>query len=542
MRRALVLAIGLLLGVAHAGAAIAQTTTVRTDKDLRKLQRKSKLSGSWVIDMPGLQSISLPKLQEVEGRLDLATPGLVHVALPALERVGADLFVGCDAPPRQEWATLGPIRPLEQAAPEAPSPFAARAEADVTAVAATPAVLSLPALTRVGGGLAVCSPGLTGLEAPLLTDVGTDLQVYAGASWTSVSLPGLKRVRARVFGWIDGATLTVDLSGLGVVDGALQWGGHGALGLDLGALTSAAALIVTGSRRTSSGRSADTPSLTMTGLSLGTLERATQRFELRTLGGLTAVVAPMLERSDHVVLADLPDLERAALPALAAITGGLQLAALPSTATLDLAALRSVGGDVTVARISGPAWTLPPIREVGGSVVLRSVSVRVLRLSRLEQVGALRATDLGTLDLLDLPNLQSAGELVIEAEPPTDPGTSRRILSAPSLRSVPGMLRIAGAASSELRFERLAEAGEVQLVDLPALTIVQLPQLRAVTRALLVGGAPRLERLSLPSLVQAATLDLIALTGLKRLVAPRYGGELKQSEGTRVKDAQLGGP
>lgn len=555
-----ILLLSLCLAMAVPGLATAQTTTVKTSRELNKLARKGKLSGSWVIAVPGVTSISLPKLQVVEGRLDLAIPGLRAVDLPALERVGSDLFVGCEAPPREQWATLGPIRPLEQAAPAEPSPFVTgpgdkgRKAGEPSDDAGPPGLVSAPLLAEVGGGLAVCSPAVTGVSAPALTEIGTDLQFYASASWSRLDLPALARVRARIFGWIDGADLTVSLPALTTVDGSTQLGGAGTLTLQADALASTAALVITGSRRTASGRSAPFPSLTLPSLALPVLERATNRLELRTLAGLQALELPALSRVDHLVLEDLPGVQAVRADLLEAIDDDLTVRGLTALGDLRMDALTRVGGDLTLQGLRGPAFTLPPVAEIGGALVLTDLRIRVLRIRGLRTAGSVRASGLGPVDLLELAALERvSGDLVLESNiglAPSDtlpflrPGDSTiRVFAAPKLATVAGRVRIAQAAFTAVRFDRLEQTGgDLTLVDLPVLNAARLPALREVLGRLLIGGAPALTSLGLPTLVRADALELAAMSGLQRVSAPRFGGDVRQSGGTKVKAFDLPAP
>ena len=537
----------LCLATALPAIASAQTTTVRTAQDLKKLSRKSKLAGSWVIGVPGQSEISLPRLTSVEGRLDFAMTGLRGVDLPALESVGADLFIGCDAPLRDDWATLGPIRPLEHLAPADPSPFLRGPSADApsAATAGPPGDVALPLLAHVGGGLAVCSPGLLSVHAPALVDIGTDLQLYAGRSWTRVDLEGLRRVRGRVFGWLDGPTLAVLLGALESAEGSLQWGGHGSLEIDLGGLRSVAALAITGSRRTTTGAVAEAPSLSVAALVLPALERASKLLELRALADLATVELPALARADRVVLTDLPGLTALSAPRLGAIAGDLEIGEL-TLGQLGFHGLRSVGGDVTVRGVVSPSVVLPPIEEIGGALLLQDVRARVLKVPGVVTAGSLVATGLGAVDLLEFGRLTTVtGALIVRdnigleddsALPRLAADDSAvRTFVAPVLRSVGGELRISEAAFTTVRLERLATVGAgLALVNLPLLTDVTAPSLRDVGARIVVGGAPALRVLRVPGLRRAEALELVALPGLQRVLAPLFLGEIKQAGGTRV--------
>ncbi len=550
------------LGLALPGVASAKTTTVSTNKDLARLARKAKLSGSWIIDVPGVTSVSLPKLESVEGRLDFKLPGLATVHLPALVEVGADLFVGCDAPPRQDWERLGPIRPLEQADTSPPNAFGdlSREKKDVPArepsTDPVPDGLSLPALTRVGGGFAVCSPPLQSIVAPALTEVGTDLQLFAGPSWTRVDLGGVRRVRNRVFVWLAKPDLTLDLGALATVDGSTQLGGVGTLRLDLGALTTTAGLAITGSRKTGLGVPSPTPSLTVPSLTLGSLERATKMIELRTVGGLTELSLPALARTDRLVLSDVPGLTTVRAPLLEAIPGDVLFELLSSLTSLDLPELTSIGGDLRLAALKTSSLELPPVETITGSLVLTDLwRVRMLRAPALRELGGVRVAHLGTVELLDFPALEEVrGSFVVQDNIATTEGSplpaltvgddAVRVLSAPRVRTIDGDgmlgLRVAGSAFTSVRLDRLQRvSGPLMLVDLPVLTTVTLPSLEEVAGKVLVGGAPALTALGLPRLRKVDELELVSMMGLKRLFAPRLSTRLKQTGGTKVDRIEL---
>jgi hypothetical protein len=550
------------LGLALPGAAIAKTTTVTTNKELAKLARKSKLSGSWVIDVPGVTSVSLPRLESVEGRLDIHMQGLHSVDLPALVEVGSDLFVGCDAPTRQDWERLGPIRPLEQAESESPNTFGhlSRSKADAPLKPAWTSTqrgsLSLPVLTRVGGGFAVCSPPLQSVVAPALTDVATDLQLFAGASWARVDLGAVRRVRNRVFVWLSKADLTLDLGDLVTVGGSTQLGGVGTLRLDLGSLESTAGLAITGSRKSGLGVPSPTPSLAVPSLALTSLERATRMIELRTVGGLTELGLPALVRTDRLILSDLPGLAMVHAPQIEEVAGDVLFELLSSLTSLGLPKLTSIGGDLRLAALDAPAVELPPVQTITGSLILSDLwRVRLVRGRALRRVGSIHLAHLGTVELLDFPVLEEVrGPFVVQDNIATTEASplpaltigddAVRVLSAPRVRTIDGTdevgLRIAGSAFTSLRLDALQRiSGPLMLVDMPVLSSVSLPSLEEVTGRVLLGGAPALTALGLPRLRRAPELELAAMVGLKRLFAPRLSTRLKQSGGTKVERIEL---
>ncbi len=552
------------LGLALPGVAIAKTTTVSTHKELGKLARKSKLSGSWVIDVPGVTKVSLPKLESVEGRLDLELPGLVSVDLPALVEVGSDLFVGCDAPARQDWERLGPIRPLEQADTATPSAFRAvsptkkkrKDAAPRDAPTDGPDGLSLPVLTRVGGGFAVCSPPLKSVDAPALREVGTDLQLFAGASWTRVELGAVRRVRNRVFVWLAKPDLTLNLGALITVDGSTQLGGVGTLRLDLRQLESTAGLAVTGSRKNGSGVPSPQPSLSVPNLTLSSLKRATRMIELRTVGGLTELALPALARTDRLVLSDVPGLTTVQAPQLDGVAGDVLFELLSSLTSLDLPKLTSIGGDLRLAALQAPSVELPPVETIAGTLILTDLwRVRMLRAPALRSVGGVRAAHLGTVELLEFPALEEVrGPFVVQDNIATTQGSplpaltvgdsAVRVLSAPRVRTIDGDeelgLRIAGSAFTSVRLDALQRvSGPLMFVDLPVLSTVTLPSLEQVIGTILFGGAPALSALGLPRLRTAGELELVSMPGLKRLFAPRLSTRLKQSGGTKVDRVEL---
>jgi len=529
--------------------ARASTTVVDSDKELAWLERQRVIKGSVVVKVPGLKALDLPKLVEVTERLEIAVPDLVEVKLPSLREVGKGLNVGCALHPRNEWETRGPLSPLGPLEQSGPS-FADGPNGGVetrSRRAADPGTLELPRLVEVGGGLAVCSPGIEGVEAPKLVEVGTDLQLYAGRTWREVELPALKEVESSLFVWLADATLRVEAPRLRVVGAGLQAGGAGRLTLEVEGLERAAGLVITGSRPPDGGP----PTLALAELDLPRLTQTSKRFEVRSVAGLERIDAKDLERSDAVVLEDLPDLKRLELPALREAEM-VSVGGLPAIEDLELA-LRSVSGGVRLSDLE-LAKVEVPLEQVG-ALVVDGVRARVLEFPELVRAGSVAMRDLGGPDLVSLPALdQVLGSLVVLGsatspnEEPVD-GTPAvvgpvRVLEMPRLTVVGETrehgLTVKGAPFSVLKLAALEDVrGPIEIRG-AALTRLELGRLETVGGTLTFGGTSRVEVLTLGRLEDADGIVLDGVAGLKRLSARRYEGTVSQRAGTRVGAIEVG--
>ncbi len=549
-----------LIALCLPSLAGAATILVDSDKELQWLERQRSIDGSVIVRMPGLTSLSLPRLAQVTERLEIASPGLVSVQLPALERVGADLNVGCVLHPREEWETRGPISPVPpEAAPEpsfadGPPPSASsRGSKRRAPDSEGPSRLVLPRLRAVGGSLSVCSPGLLGVQAGRLDQVGRDLQLFAGAAWTTVELAALERVRSTLFLWLDGADLRLTAPKLDTVGAAVQAGGTGTLALSLSGLEMAAGVTVSGSRRTAGGGEADVPSLTLTALELPKLARASQRVEVRSVGGLTSLVLPTLTEAGSLRIEDLPQLTRFSAPALVQVERSAVLLALPSLAELGVAALVRVGERYQLGGLGLDPLVLG-VEEIGSLVVSGQAS-RVVRADALVEAGAILLEGLGLVELVSFGALERIGAQLVVRDCVGGPGsplpapspddTTARVFEAPRLTQV-GQdrrdgLRMGMTAFSVLQLPSLAEVhGDLSLTDMPWLQQVAVGRLGLVEGKILIGGSARLEVLEMPSLEDAEALELIALTGLRRVSARRLDTQVRQTRGTRVASLDVG--
>ena len=547
-----------LLALLLPTSAFASTTVVDSDKELAWLERQKSVDGTIIVKIPGLTSLSLPKLSSVGERLEIAVPDLVSVELPALRQVGADLNIGCVLHPRNEWETRGPLSPLRPRTDAAPSfadgpPQATKTKSRDRA-AAGPARLTLPKLESVGGGLSVCSQGLLGVDAPKLKRVGTDLQLFAGASWDSVILPSLTKVTSTLFLWLDGTTLTLRADTLAAVGAAVQGGGNGTLSLHLPALEMAAGVALVGSRRLASGAEADRPSLTLEAFELPRLIRASQWLELNGVAGISELVLPALERTASIRFVDLPDLTSLHLPKLPTVEKSVVLGALPALSTLELPLLRTVGERLQIGGL-GMAILDLGVEQVG-SLVLKGQRSKVIRADKLTSVGAMLLEDIGLAELVSLPALTRVEtQLLLRDSVTLEEGTSLprvadedgtlRVFEAPRLRVV-GAERKDGftmrrMAFSVVKLAALTEVhGDLTMIEMPALTHVELSRLQMVEGKLTVGGSERLETLQFPALRKTELLELVALTSLKRVVARRLDTQVRQSSGTRVASLEVG--
>lgn|GEM_PF-7063071 len=546
----------LLLALLAPCSSLAATTIVDSEKELAWLTRQKTLDGSVVIRVPGLTTLSLPKLAAVTERLEIAVPGLVSVSLPALRTIGTDLNVGCSLHPREQWEDIGPLAPLPPTVDDGPN-FADGPGASTKAAPqpSAPAALTLPRLTSVGGSVAVCSPGLLGVSAPKLDEVGRDLQLFAGPSWTSVDLPALKRVRSTLFLWLDGPTLTVTAGELSQVGAALQGGGEGTLSLDLPALEITAGIALRGWRSTVAGEG-ERPSLTLTALHLPALSRASQMVELVSIGGLTQVDLPALHTTASLRVDDLPELSSMSFPLLTSIERSVTLHALPALVTLGMDALGTVTerlqigglgmanvelavqtvGSLMVVDQRCATLTAPTLRSAG-SILLSGMGLTDrVTFAALERVdGPLHVVDfLGASDDDELPVLASDDE-------------TARVFEAPRLQQVGETQRdgliLRGTPFTHVRLPMLTTVmGPLKLRGMPALTQVDLPRLTTVGGALSIGESSRLVALSFPALRQAQLVELVTLTALKRVVATRINARVTQASGTRVDVLDVGIP
>ncbi len=548
----------LLLALLLPTSAFASTTVVDSDKELAWLERQKSVDGTVIVRVPGLTSLSLPRLASVGERLEIAVPDLVSMELPALRQVGADLNIGCAIHPRNEWETRGPLsplKPLDDAAPSfADGPPQETKTKSRDRAAAGPARLALPKLESVGGGLSVCSPGVLGLDAPKLKRVGTDLQFFAGASWDSVTLPSLTKVASTLFLWLDGTNLTLRADTLAAVGAAVQGGGHGTLSLHLPALETAAGIVVGGSRRLASGAEADRPSLTLEAFDLPRLVRASQRMELNGVAGISELVLPALERTASIRIVDLPDLTSLHLPKLPTVEKSVVLGALPALSILDLPLLRTVGERLQIGGLG--MVTLDLDVEQVGSLVLKGQRSKVIRADKLTSVGAMLLEDIGLAELVSFPAMTRVETQLLLGDSVAlgggsdlprvadDDGTLR-VFEAPKLRVV-GKERKDGLtmrrmAFSVVKLSALTEVhGDLAMTEMPALTHVELPRLQMVEGKLTVSGSKRLEVLQFPALEKIQILELVALTGLKRVVARRLDAQVRQTSGTLVASLEVG--
>ncbi|MCO4769376.1 MAG: hypothetical protein KDA24_05045 [Deltaproteobacteria bacterium] len=554
MRTSLCLLLALLLP----SAATAATTVVDTYKELAWLERQKTVDGTIVVKVPGLTSLALPKLQSVSERIEIAIPDLIFVDLPALREVGTDLNIGCALTPKNEWEDKGPLQPLGPMQSTGPSfadgPPTNTKSKSREAAAKGPGRLVLPQLRTVGGGLAICSPGVLGVEAPKLASIGTDLQFFAGRSWAAIDLPSLKTVNSTVFVWLDGAQLSVTAERLSSVGASMQSGGRGRLSLSLPALRTAAGFAITGTRQMMSGVQAARPSLELTGLEISSLERASSRLEFSSVGGLAELVLGELTRCDSVRIVDLPELTSLGLPVLPEVARSAVLGDLPALSSLDLSSLRRVGERLQLGGLG--LSTLELHLEEAGSLVLAGQPSRVIRADKLVRLEAMMLEGLGLAELVSFASLESvAGPmqlkdsvgLVVGGDLPVvgaDDATLR-VFTAPKLTRVGDSpehgLFMRRLPFTVVKLSALREVrGALSLTEMPGLTHLELPRLQRVDGPFTVGGSSRLVALQFPALEQAAVLELISLTALKRVVARGLDAQVRQSTGTIVASLEVG--
>ncbi len=534
------------------GATLAATTVVDSDKELAWLERQKKIEGSVLIRVSGVTALSLPRLQEVTERLEIAVPDLVSINLPALRTVGTDLNVGCTLHPREEWSSQGPLSPVQAVKVEqasfADGPLGVTQEADRTPVASSPETLEFPQLRTVGGGLSICSPGILGVDAPKLSRVGTDLQFFAAEAWTGIQLGSLTKIRSTFFAWLNEATVTISAPKLTQVGAGVQAGGVGELSLSLPALEMAAGLVVTGFQTPASSKNAGTPSLVLRELDLPKLARSSTMFELRSLSGLRTLALPALTETRSVRIQDLPDLTQLSIPALTEVDGSVILSRLPALEELGLEALLAVGERYQIGGLGLETLSLQVHRV--GSLVLTDQRSQVVRADQLRSAGAMRLEGLGLTELVSFPVLETVtSQLQVLDSVALAPGfdlpdipeddLTQRTFDAPRLQRV-GQQKQDGfvmrrAAFTTVRLSALREVhGDLSFTQMPVLTHLETPRLASVNGPMRIGGSKRLETLQFPALTKAKVLDLISLTELKRVVARSLNSRVQQSAGTRV--------
>ena len=184
------------------------------------------------------------------------------------------------------------------------------------------------------------------------------------------------------------------------------------------------------------------------------------------------------------------------------VTGALSVAA-PLVSTLDLSALRTVGGGLSIDRAYGNTLTIPNLTSVGGDARFSNIGT-MLTLPRLTSVGGQAmfskidvvrvpalvsvGADLG-FDVLDLraPALTSAGSVTFGLDP-----LYAGYADLPALLQT-GAINVVGSMSTVLHLDALVQCASL---DTRGVQIVA-PQLKTITGRLRPTGY---QQLSLPAL------------------------------------------
>jgi hypothetical protein len=201
-------------------------------------------------------------------------------------------------------------------------------------------------------------------------------------------------------------------------------------------------------------------------------------------------------------------------PRLRRLAGALSAFNLLDADTLEAPALREITGHTTFVN-SGPlrALAFPALVRARNFVIdakneLRSVSLPLLA------TAAFVSIDAPALHTLDVPSLAETSSLHVGSEVLTE-------LSLPALKRVTSnfILRDSPLLSS-VRAPALEEVGNVLFSDLPSLAAVNFDAVHTVNGALSFKAAPRLVRLSFPSLRKVFSLRLHTNAQLTELSVP----------------------
>lgn len=490
--------------LAEAGCTRIDGTLEIRAPDVTAFERPSplvRLGSLLVQNNRALRALRFPALTTVDGDLWLAeNPALASLSLPALETVGGDLAV--TIMPALTALDLGALRATSQFTwlydlGVTELDLSALVAAGHLSVGANPALasLALPALASADAVEVYDNPGLAGLALPALTALPS-LSVLRNATLASVSLPALEALTAA-----DAESRIAENPALAAVDlGLLSAAGW--LTLDLPEAVTSLDL----TRLAAVGRlGVVAPGLTTFGLPLVTSvdELAVRGANLTTLdlGALASVSGRLSLATTALTALELPALTGVGL-ALGVTTASRRddpqtpedEAGTPSAlAALRLPALRSVGFELTISDHPALAEVaLPALADAGGLAVVRANALPSLALPSLTRL--VQRVHIDSSILGDSVST-SSGRLVLSAD------VGLGAFDAPLLESA---------------------AGGLTLVDADALTAFRLPALASVGPGGFTGGGVTVARnqalatLSLPALV---TADGIYLQQLPSLVA-----------------------
>jgi|GEM_PF-4494594 len=454
-------------------------------------------------DLSLASGMTLNALETVGGSVSIRDGSLTEVSLPSLQTAGAVELqsVGLTTFVADELTT---ITSLSVDLPSMVGPLvldnltAVAGDLDVLAGAAD---VSMTRLVTVGGSLGLGHSGVSELDLASLETVGGSARL-GGEDLDAVALDALQRVDGPLDITCTGCA-AVDLGQLTTVVGdlSLDMGIH-LEALDLGVLSTVeGGFSLTEAHRL---RTLALPALEVVqgDATLDDLEylEAIDLGALADPGGTVSIVnLPALSTLDlsslsleaipgHVIVRDNPLLETLTLGSLGAASGGLTVESTPLVSELDLSGLTSVGqltlsGDFTTLDLSALESTtgtvslsldalasldLSTLRVVGGDFDL-SGEVGAVDLSALELVGGSGALQLPSVTTLSLPLLEEVfTDLTVELNGATSADFS-------SLRSVGGSAQFVrgsdlGALSlpaldsvGSLTFESLAVASTVSV-------------------------------------------------------------------------------
>jgi hypothetical protein len=230
------------------------------------------------------------------------------------------------------------------------------------------------------------------------------------------------------------------------------------------------------------------------------------------------VALPLLELviGDIDLSGGMPSIE---LPALRSVGGNASIDA-PGLDVLELPVLASVGGEFHVIRngVAGQMISAPVLVDVQGHVIFSLGTKGHIDMPRLEHVGGTLAFDgeladvamdaLKTVDgaliyddstmtAIELSKLKTVGgDFLVSHRPLLEH------IRLPALEAV-GKLHLSNLeALTTLSLPALQNVQDVDLRDLPALSTLDFTQLRLVSETFVLTGAPVLHTLSLPALLQ----------------------------------------
>jgi hypothetical protein len=346
-------------------------------------------------------------------------------------------------------------------------------------------VAALPNLRRVVGAIEITAE-VTGLDLPVLADVGGTVDLTSRGLAGDVALPALRaiggdlrlarhdgrdRVSAPLLATIGGslivsdgsdASCLVELPALRTLGGSLHARDLRAADLQVPALASI-------------GGDLTLPELVDDGAVTLLPALATVTGAVAIDGdALAALDVPALESAGELRLGASPALTTLRLGALTAVARTLDVVDAPALTALDLAALAEVGAaarpgshDVSV-RISHTGLTelaLPALRTVAGGIsVVSSPALAAIRLPALTRTQSLSVTATPALTVVAAPQLTTTGYLNLVSGPLAE-------LALDELREIVSHLDLRGSRLEDFRgLTKVQRIGHLTVSDNQALT------------------------------------------------------------------------